>query len=329
MVRFSPLLAVMILLPVSFAQVPDTNSGRFGTNSSQILVTAMDSRGEPIADARVDVLTQDTRTAAASGFTNSSGVVTLTDIPDGRYEVVLNKGVNGASERVDVDGFPIQVTLRVATEGDPNIGNRATVSVAQFKISGKARKAFNKAQDAFHDRKDDKAQKYVEEALAIEPQFAEALTLRGIMKIESRDESGAIDDLSAAIKADAGYGLAYTALGAAFNRAHRFDEAMQTLDRGIATDPTSWQNYFELGKAQVSKGDYQAGLKSMDKAQSLAKEEYPPLHLVKAHAMLMMKQYQNAMVELGAFLKKAPQAPQSEEARAMLQQAQALLAAAH
>jgi predicted Zn-dependent protease len=329
MVRFGPLLAAMVLLPCSFAQLPEMTSSRFGNSSAQIIVTAMDSRGEPIADARVDVLTQDTRTAAASGYTNSSGVVTLTDIPDGRYEVVLNKGVNGTSERVEVDGFPTQVTLRVAAEGNPNVGNRATVSVAQFKVPEKARKAFNKAQDAFHERKDDKARKYVEEALAIEPQFAEALTLRGIMKIDGRDEDGAIDDLSAAIKADAGYALAYTALGAAFNRAQRFDEALQTLDRGIATDPTNWQNYFELGKAQVSKGDYATGLKSMDKAQSLTKQEYPPLHLVKAHAMLMMKQYQNAMVELAAFLKKAPKAPQSEQAKAMMQQAQALLAAAH
>jgi hypothetical protein len=329
MVRFSSLLAVALSLPFAFAQVPDTNFNRFGMNSSQLVVTALNSRGEPVVDARVEVLSQDTRTAAASGYTNSSGVVTLTDIPDGRYEVVLTSGVNGASERVELEGFPTQLTLRVGTDGDPRIGNRATVSVAQFKIPEKARKAFNKAQDAFHDRKDDKAHKYVEAALAIEPHFAEALTLRGIMKIDARDENGAIEDLSAAIKADAGYGLAYTALGAAFNRAHRFDEAMQTLERGIATDPTNWQNYFEMGKAQVSKGDYTAGLKSMDNAQARCPQDYPPLHLVKAHAMLMLKQYQNAMSELRAFLDKAPQAPQSEQARSMLQEAQALLAAAH
>jgi hypothetical protein len=326
MVRFGSLLPVLVIAgSLASSQSFDNRSGM----NTQIGVTAVNLRGEPLDNARVEVLTQDTRTPVATGYTNTSGNVMLTEIPDGRYEVVLTSGVNSTSERIDVEGFPTQVTLRVAGEGDPNIGGRTTVSVAQFKVSGKARKAYTKAQDAFDHRKNDKAHKYLEEALAIEPGFAEALTLRGIMKIEARDETGAIDDLSAAIKSDAGYALAYTALGAAFNRAQRFDEAIQTLERGMVADPASWQNYFELGKAQVSKGDYATGLKSMDKAQALCKDEYAPLHLVKAHAMLMTKQYENAMVELSAFLKKAPQAPQSEQARAMMQQAQALLATAH
>jgi tetratricopeptide (TPR) repeat protein len=329
MARFGSLFAVLLLSAASsFGQEFQRSLNRAGFDSSQLVVTAVNSRGEAVGDARVEVLAQGTRSAVASGYTDSSGTVMLSDIPDGRYDVVLTSGVNSTSERVDLEGFTAQITLRIAADGDPTVGGRATVSVAQFKIPDKARKAFNKAQDAFDHHKLDKAQKYVDEALSIEPRFAEALTLRGILKLDAQDENGAIEDLSTAIKADAGYPLAYTALGAAFNRAHRFDEALQTLDRGITIDPASWQNHFEVGKAQVSKGDYAAGLKSMDKAQSLCRGEYPPLHLVKAHALLMTRQYQHAMSELQAFLEKAPKAPQSEKAREMMQQAQALLATA-
>jgi hypothetical protein len=332
MVRFGTLIAFTSFIVISgLAQTAETYNpfSRMSFSTSQVTVTAVNSRGEPVADARVEVLTRDTRTAAASAYTNEAGMAQLPSVPDGNYDIVVTKGVNSATERLDVEGFPAQVLLRVAAEGDATIGNRATVSVAQYKIPEKARKAFNKAQQAFDKHNADKAHKYVEEALSIEPHFAEALTLRGILKIEARDETAAIDDLSEAIKADAGYPLAYTALAAAFNRAQRFGEAMQTLERGIAIDPTSWQNYFEMGKAQVSKGDYTAGLKSIDKAQALCNDQYAPLHLVKAHAMLMTKQYENAMSELRAFIEKAPGAPQSEQAREMLQKAQALVAAAH
>jgi hypothetical protein len=320
----SALFASAQILPGSSGnRIPDLGEVRAG----DITITALDTQGAPIADARVEIMTLGTRTTAASGYTDSRGVLHVESVPEGSYEVVVSRGVDSTTDRVHVQGFATNLTLKLATDGDPTVGNRATVSVAQFRVPEKVRKVFRKAQKAFDDRNMEKAQKYLEEALLIEPQYAEALTLRGILKIDARDETGAIDDLSNAIKADAGYPLAYVALGAAFNRANRFDEALQTLERGVALDPMSWQGYFEIGKAQVSKGDYVAGLRSMDKAQSMANDKYPPLHLVKAHALLAIKQYENAMVELRIFLDKAPDAPESATARDMMEKAQAFVAA--
>jgi tetratricopeptide (TPR) repeat protein len=105
----------------------------------------------------------------------------------------------------------------------------------------------------------------------------------------------------------------------------RFDEAIGMLDRGISIDPTSWQAHFEIGKAQVSKGDYLAGLRSLDKAQTMCNDCYQPLHLAKAHAMLALRRYEEAMAELEGFLQKDPKDPQSAAAREMMDKARALM----
>jgi hypothetical protein len=54
--------------------------------------------------------------------------------------------------------------------------------------------------------------------------------------------------------------------------------------------------------------------------------EYPFIYLLRAHALLAMKQYPQAMDAAQTYLQKDPQGANSEQARKMLQQAQALMA---
>jgi tetratricopeptide (TPR) repeat protein len=309
--------------------------GQFGqslsrgfADASDVTVRVADAMNRPANDVRVEVLAAGTRALIASGFTTHDGVTTLPNIPNGVYEVVATKGIVMASERLEIMNTSASVNLRLSSaETGDAAGGRATVSVAQYRVPNKARKAFAKAQDAFAEHDIERAAKELAKALEIHPQFAEALTLRGILKLDAEDNDGAIDDISSAIKVDPAYATAYVALGAAFNRAQRFDEALQTLDRGVAIDPTSWQGYFEIGKAHVSKGSYELGLRSLDKAQSMSGDRYPPLHLVRAHALLALREYETAMLELQEFLKKAPQAPQSAAAREMMEKTKAFIAA--
>jgi tetratricopeptide (TPR) repeat protein len=301
-------------------------SQRGFSDSSDVTIQVNDVTNAPANDVRVEILTAGTRNSVMSGYTTVSGVVTLANVPNGSYEVVATKGIATSSERLEVANMPVSVQLRLPGEDATATGTRGMVSVAQYKVPGKARKSLQKAQDAFSKQDIERATKEIDKALELHPQFAEALTLRGIIKLDAEDNDGAIEDMSNAIKADPGYATAYIALGAAFNRAQRFDEALQTLDRGLAIDPMSWQGYFELGKARVSKGDYQGGLRSLDRAQSISADKYAPLHLVKAHALLAMKQYETAMLELQSFLSKAPQAPQSAAAREMMERTKAFLA---
>jgi regulator of sirC expression with transglutaminase-like and TPR domain len=321
------LVALLTLFFAStvFAQLSGLPSSRGFSDSTEITVNVSDATNKAAGDVRVEIVTLSTRAAIATGYTLPDGTVTLPNIPNGNYEVIVTRGITSATERVEVLNSPAAVHIRLP--GSPDvIGQKGkTVSVAQYKVPAKARKAFNKAEEAFAERNLERANKEVANALQLHPQFAEALTLRGILKLDADDNNGAIDDLSAAINVDPSYATAYLALGAAFNRAQRFDEALQTLDRGVALDPASWQGYFEIGKAHVSKGDYLAGIKGLEKAQSMSNDRYPPLHLVKAHALLALRQYENAMLELQAFVEKSPEAPQSAVAREMMEKTKAFI----
>jgi tetratricopeptide (TPR) repeat protein len=128
------------------------------------------------------------------------------------------------------------------------------------------------------------------------------------------------------VKADPGYALAYFALGAAFNSSEKFDEALRVLDRGIALAPQSWQAYFEMGKAHIGKRDFEAAIKALDKSESIANGKYPLIHLLKAHSMLALKNYNDAMTELQAYVDQAPQSPEAESARQTLEQVKAFVA---
>lgn len=310
-----------------------TNSIRFGAspNSSVTDITAgvvtgsvhtMDDHG--VADARID-LRGTTGELVLSGYTDSRGIFSIDHVPAGSYEIVASKGVNEARDRVQVMGIQTSINLRMATEAVAADGS-SSVSVAQFKVPEKARKIYQKGDEALQKNKLDEAKKYAQKALDIYPQFAEALTLRGILEINDNAVDAGISDFDAAIKADPSYALAYTTMGAALNRTEKYDEASRSLTRAITLQPTAWQAYYELAKSYLGKGDYKTALKNISKACEIS-QEYAPVHLVRAHALLGLKMYQDAVGELELYLTREPSGAAADSARKTLNMAKSFVTA--
>jgi Flp pilus assembly protein TadD len=322
--------AIFFLTASAWTQMQDVPVRSFGQHSENTLTVAVrDQAGQPVADARVDVRAVMSSGGHYSGYTNRAGILELTGLGDGTYEVAAQKGVTQSTDRVEVGAGLASISLRIDTTdaSAAEVGsNGATVSLAQYKVPKKAREEFKKAESALDERKTDEAQKHLAKALEIHPEYADALTMRGIMNLEQKNYDAATADLDHAIKADPGYAMAYIAMGATFNITQRFDEALRSLDRGVALAPQSWQAYFEMSKAQIGKSNYEAAIRSADKAQELSEGKYPLVHLLKAHALLALKQYDPAMGELQAFIDQAPKAPQAENARTTLEQVRAFVA---
>ena len=325
---FSYAVAAFFLLTfsVSAQDLPIRSFGQGSLNT--LTVTVRDNANQPITDARVEVRPVMSMGSSVSGYTNRSGVFEAAGLGDGAYEIVAQKGVMQSTERVEVGAGMTAMSLRLETR-DPEaaqIGNNSTVSLAQYKVPKKAREEYKKADAALADRKLDDAHKHLAKALEIYPDFAEALTMRGIMNLEQKNFEAAINDLDHAIKSDSGYSMSYIAMGAAYNMTQRFDDALRVLDRGVSLAPQSWQGYFEMSKAQIGKSNYEAAIRAADKAQAFSDGRYPLVHLLKAHAMLALKQYDPAMGELQAFIDQAPKAPEAEGARTALEQVRAFVA---
>ena len=329
---FVCLTAVILFSSCSLAQRTNPfQTGRSQMNAqdafNSLTGTVRSSDNKPLKDVRVELRDAQSGSSVNSAYTTASGAFEFQHIPGGVYDVVATSGLEEVRERVEVNNMSEMVNLRmpvstVATDGK----GQNSVSVAEYKVPQKARDELKKAKDALAKQRPDEANNHLAKALEIYPKYADALTLRGVLKLDAKDQAGAVADLNEAIQYDGNNAMAYLVLGAAFNMQSRFDDAIRALERGEALSPNSWQAYFEMGKALVGKTQYEAALRQLSRAQALAPAEYPLIHLVKAHAMLALNNYADAMTELQSYLEKEPSGPNSEQAQKMLAQAKAFAA---
>lgn len=338
--RYVPpvVLATFFLTAFCSAQIFDRNPslpgpqnhslgiGRMGSVSGIVL----GSDGKSLADVHVEVRSQDTGTTIVSGYTNQSGTFEFDNVPVTSYDVVVTRGLAQAREQVLLgDGASyLKIRLNTADAAAARADGSATVSVAEYKVPAKARDAFHKAQAAMAKNKLDDTKKELAKALETYPDYAPALTLRGVLSLDEGNAQSSISDFDHAIHSDPSFALAYTAMAAAMNQLNKFDDALRSADRAITLAPSSWQCYFEMAKAYVGKADYQHALEQLAKAQGFIPHDYAPLHLMRAHAMIALKDYSSAVAELEAFLKLAPSDPNSPAAHETLEKLKALTASA-
>jgi len=326
--------SICFWLTVVFAAGQDnpfaTSNGRHGGLGHSIYSLSGAVRtasGKPVSNARIELRSIVTAQPVASGYTLPNGTFEFSNLPPGTYEVVATQGVNEARQRVDVNqpGGAVQMIIAAETANAPGSGT-ATVSLSQLKVPDKARKLFAKAEEAFRKQNLTLAREQLEKALQAFPNYAQALTLRGILSLQDNRLEAACADLEKAIKDDYSYSTSYVALGATYNLMNRFDDSTRVLNRAVALAPSSWQAYFEFSKALLGKGDFQAALRQINKAGELAPTDYIGIHLVRAHALLGIKDYNTAVAELEQFLGSQPAAADSAKARETLNQVRAFMA---
>jgi Flp pilus assembly protein TadD len=298
------------------------------TDVRPISGTVRDANNNPLDEVRVE-LTDWNGSTVNSTYTNHSGSFEFPPVPEGPYTIVATSGVQQVTERVETSHWSaLNVSLRLPVNNKPDDGRTGnTISVAQYRVPDKAREEFNKAHENLEKGRLEDANRHLARALELYPDYADALTLRGILELDHKQTEAAIADLNHAIKSDGNYALAYMVMGSALNQESKYDQAIQSLQRGESLAPEYWQAYFEMGKSYVGKGDYPAALAQLDRARNLAGAEYPLIDFFRAHALLKMKQYPEALAALQSYLQKEPQSANSERARQMLEQAQAQMAA--
>jgi tetratricopeptide (TPR) repeat protein len=157
-------------------------------------------------------------------------------------------------------------------------------------------------------------------ALAIEPQFADALTLLGLIKMQNQELQAAQGYFERAVHIDPTASRAYVGLGVIYNHQARYDDAMRASERAQALSPRSWQGYFEMARASIGQGMYQKALQFAKQAEKLGGDKFAALHLTKACALVSLKFYKEAKAELQTFLSREPKGAGAEQAQNLLAQ---------
>jgi len=295
--------------------------------SNSVSGSVRGANDQPLQDVRVEL--RDTHGMVVSSvMTTGSGDFEFRQVPTGVYQIIASSGLDTAEARIEVSTLNSPIYLRLA---GPKVASdnrgRNSVSVAQYQVPEKAREELKKARDASLKGKSEEAQLHVAKALEIHPQYADALTLRAILKLSTHDTDSAVADLQKAIQCDANYAMAYLVLGSAFNMETKFDDAIIALQRGQSLSPDAWQGYFELGKAYAGKTEYESALQQLDHAQTLAPPDYPLIRLVRAHVFIQLNRFADAVTDLQVYLAKKPQGADAELAQKMLESAKASLEA--
>ena len=304
-------------------QAPFAKSSVHPDNSS-ITGTVLDMNNKPLKDVRVEL--RESTSVVNSVYTNAAGNFEFPLIAAGNYLVVATSGMQQVSEHVETSGMSSMVNLRMPTDNPSDGVEGNSISVVQYRIPAKARDEYRKAHESMEKEKLDDVHKHLAKALELCPNYADALTLRAVLELNESNAEKATTDLDKAIHSDPNYGMAYIVMGSALNLQTKFDEALRSLQRGESLEPHSWQAHFEMSKSYIGKADYPAALHQLDLAENMAPSDYPTIYLLRAHSLLAMKQYPEAMNAAQSFLKKDPQGPNSQLARKMLEQAQAFMA---
>ena len=299
----------------------DRTSPRFNDEDAprtlSIAGSVRTTSNQPVSDAKIEVHDISTGAVVATGYTNFGGNFEVRELQQGIYEVTATYGVLQARERVELRIGEYNLNFRIADDSEG--GRGPTVSVANLKVPGKAKSSLHKAQEYVEKGRLEDGRKELQKALQVYPTYAEAYTLLGIIDLDQQDTNGATASLEKAITYDPNSALAFMALGGAYNVTRKYDDAVRALNSAIRLAPQSWQAYFEMAKACLGKQDFSNALQQVTKAEQLATREFPTMHLVKANALLGLKEYGKAAAELETYLARNPQGPNAVEARQALE----------
>jgi tetratricopeptide (TPR) repeat protein len=108
-----------------------------------------------------------------------------------------------------------------------------------------------------------------DQAIALDPQYAEAYLARGYTYAIMGDLDRAIADFDQAIALDPQLAEAYAKRGTAYAVKGDFDQAIADLDQAIALDPQNANAYMNRGNAYDDIGDFDRAIADFDQAIAL------------------------------------------------------------
>lgn len=321
--RFSLLLLIVVVATLALAQNAPFTGGQmdYGYHAG-LSGTVRDNSGHGIANARVEIRDLQSGRTVGSVYTSPNGRYELFSLPRGEYEVSASLGILESRSRIDVD-MPRELDFRLMTNTDATgHANTSSVALSQMKVPGKARKWFEKAMAAFRAAHIDDAFNFVQKAISSCPEYAQALTLRGLLNMERGDNKSAQPDLEKAVELDYADDMNFVALASLYNTEGKYDEALRVLERGMTVHPNSWQALIETARAQNGRKHYEDALKALAKADNYLPPDNTYKYLYRAQAFIGLRNYPAAITELQSFLTKESAGPNVEMAKKTLDRLQ-------
>jgi tetratricopeptide (TPR) repeat protein len=262
-------------------------------------------------------------TPIATTFTNDNGKADFRNVIVGEYHVVVSgPGIQTtASQSFEVDSRQVTqseyviVAKSQSDEGKTGASRRGTVSASELMIPEKARKELDKANEAVarQDWKD--AEKLLNKAIAIYPQYAMAYNNLGVIYARMNDPVHEQQALEKAVSLDQHFAPACQNLAKLYLRQKAYSKAEGLLDKGLSADPNNGEYLMLMADVQYMEGHYGASIDAAQKAHALPKAHPAMAHYIAAMAYQQQKRPEDALAEFQMFLNEEPDGPRADHVR--------------
>jgi tetratricopeptide (TPR) repeat protein len=305
-------LALLACVPIAGAQVSN-----FDATSGEICgIVRIQADNRPASQVLVN-LRSGSAGISRNVLTDMNGRFEIRGLPTDTYEILVDEaGYEPYRSTAQLSGASSElvVYLKSVLKGQRD-GNGAMVSVRELKISGKARKEYQKGLQLLEENDPAASLAHFTKAVEAFPGFYEALYHKGVAEMRLGHKDKAMEDYQAAIDLSGGrFGWAQFAVGYLLCEEGKFGDAEKIIRRGLEVAESSPEGYVLLGNTLMQLNRWDEAERSLQGA-FLRDPNFADAYLVHSNISAHQGNYLARLQDLDAYLKLDPTGPASENIR--------------
>lgn len=202
----------------------------------------------------------------------------------------------------------------------------AVISLTSMQAPKDAKKEYEKGQKAAQEKKLPDAEKHLQKAVNVYPQYAAAWSMLGAVHSEMNQTEAAYKDYQQALTADPKFVNPYYGLSVLSIKETKWKEVVQYTEQAIKLNPYAFPvTYLFNAAANYNLGNIDAAEKSARKFVTMDTEHHrPEAALLLGEILVKKHDYAGALAQKRNYLAMAPNAPNSDAVREDVKRLEAL-----
>jgi len=267
-------------------------------------------------------------------ITTDSGQFAFLGLHSGSYILKVSaQGYEPAEMPVEVNFSTergVSVFLKTSKTSATGAPAGSSISAHELSMPESARTLVDAGKKKLYAEKDAQgALSDFESAVARAPAYYEAYYLIGITYLNLQNTAEAEKDLQKSVDlSNQSYADADLALALLWINRRDTARGEPLLRHGLELNPNSWLGFFELGKLELYRGEFEHALEAAGKARALAPDQ-PLVYRLLSLIHLKQKNYAAALNDLDAYIRLDPDSPDGLHAKEIRADTQKRLADSH
>jgi len=265
-------------------------------------------------------------------FTDDTGRYEFRELPRGRYSLSASNpnDPDQVSDYAEVEvgrAYTARILAHIYLRLRPGktakeVASSPVISAkeAAQRVPKQALKAFSQGIRFSHEGKLDRAEENFTRALNLFPDYFQALSERGSLRIAAGRMPEASEDFAHALEIDPEYGPALRGSGICKFQSGKYSDAMRDLEKAVAAEPNVARDFIFLGLVYAALDQREQARGAYERALILDPKGAARAHFHLASLYILESRPVEALDQLDAYLSAVPDAPDREKILALQSQ---------